>query len=61
MKPDLSPGERRTLRLISKVLDGQAEEEPNRWYAFWKRRSARKAMQASTVEDRLAERDQARK
>ena len=60
MKPDLRPGECQALRLISKVLDGQADEEPNRWYAFWKRRYARKAMRASTVEDPSAERNQAR-
>ena len=61
VKPDLSAGERRALSLIGKVLDGEADEEPNRWYAFWKRRSARNAMQASTVEDRSAQRDRAGK
>ena len=43
MTRDLSAGEKRAMRIIGRVLDKQADEEPNRWYAFLKRRAAQKA------------------
>ena len=48
MTRDLSPGEKRAMRIIGRVLDKQADEEPNRWYAFLKRRAARKATDAGS-------------
>lgn len=46
MTHDLTAGEKRAMRIIGRVLDKQADEEPNRWYAFFKRRAARKATDA---------------
>ena len=43
----MTPGQRRTLRVVAKVLAEQADEEPNRWYAWKKREAARKAVEAS--------------
>ena len=46
-RSEMTPGQRRALRAVAKVLDEQADEEPNRWYAWKKREAARKAVEAS--------------
>ena len=52
----MTPGQRRTLRVVAKVLAEQADEEPNRWYAWKKREAARKAVEAPSRSGREADR-----
>ena len=55
MTRDLSAGEKRALRIIGRVVDNQADEEPNRWYAFLKRRAARRATDVGSRDTKAGE------
>ena len=39
-KRPLTLGQQKAMHIIGKVLDQQADEEPNLWYRFLKRRAA---------------------
>ena len=61
MKHRLTAGEQRALRMIANVLDQQANEEPNRWYRFLKRRVTAKAHVISRLPLWLVNRSQKEK
>ena len=44
MPVKLTAGQRRALRMLARVIDQQANEEPNRWYRWKKREAAGKAL-----------------